>query len=73
MNALLLPEVQNGSLPIDQRSLLLAGEGSQRTVWRSDFRPILLGARDVVAFFSGLRVMAMVEPLECEAATGVTR
>jgi hypothetical protein len=73
MNAPLLPEVLTGAQPADQPSLPLATEGVQRYVWQSAFGPILIEARDGVAFVNGQRVMLMIELREPEAATGPKR
>ena len=76
MNALPLPEVllegaqptRQPSLPT-QPSLPLATEGVQRYVWQSAFGPILIEARDGVAFVNGQRVMSMAELRGADAAS----
>ena len=73
MNAPLFLEVVTGAQPIDQPLLPLATEGVHRHVWQSAFGPILIEARDGVAFVNGQRVMSMLELRQCEAAAGVTR
>ena len=68
MNAPLLPEVLTGSQPVDQPSLPLATEGVQRYVWQSAFGPILIEARDGVAFVNGQRVASIAELRSADAA-----
>ena len=59
--AALLPEVRVGAVDSDQVPLELASEGILRYLWEGKFGPMLIEARDGVAYVNGQRVTSAAE------------